>query len=283
MRSFLITGANSGVGLALTHALAARKQHVIMAVRDAGRGETARAEVLKQHPGALLQLELLDLTDLRSVRALGEKDLGVDVVINNAGIAFEPKALTSEGVLSQFAANHLGHFALTALLFENLTKRNDARVVVVTSTLAKKGRIDFENLDGNRGYSRMRAYTQSKLANLFFGAELDRRLRARGSTVKSVLAHPGVPATAMQQKATGLMGVVARIASALIGQPPAHGASALLEAATGPSVQSGDLWRPGKRVNDPPQKEMPWPTIGDHEGAARLWERSEALARLRFL
>ena len=95
MRSFLITGANSGVGLALTHALAARKQHVIMAVRDAGRGETARAEVLKQHPGALLQLELLDLTDLRSVRALGEKDLGVDVVINNAGIACEPKALDS--------------------------------------------------------------------------------------------------------------------------------------------------------------------------------------------
>jgi len=283
MRTFLITGANSGVGLALTHALAAKNQRVIMAVRDAGRGEKARAEVLGQHPGASLQLELLDLTDLRSVRALGEKDLGVDVLINNAGIAFEPKALTSEGVLAQFAANHLGHFALTALLFEKLAKRDDARVVVVTSTLAKKGRIDLENLDGSRGYSGVRAYTQSKLANLLFGAELDRRLRARGSTVKSVLVHPGVPATAMQQKATGLMGLVARTASALIGQPAAHGASPLLEAATGPTVQSGDLWRPGKRVNDPPQKETPWPTMGDHEGAAQLWERSEALAQLRFL
>jgi len=283
MKTFLVTGANSGVGLALVKALAAQGQGVIMAVRDAGRGEKARAEVLRQHPHASLQLAVVDLTDLRSVRALAEKDLEVDVLINNAGIAFEPKALTPEGVLSQFAANHLGHFALTALLFQRLAKRDDARVVVVTSTLAKRGRIDLDNLDGHRGYRSVQAYAQSKLANLLFGAELDRRLRAREVAVKSVLAHPGVPATAMQQKATGIMGVVARTASALVGQPPAHGALALLEGATGPTVQSGDIWAPGKRIGDPPRKEEPWPTMSDHDGAAQLWERSEALAHLRFL
>jgi NAD(P)-dependent dehydrogenase (short-subunit alcohol dehydrogenase family) len=283
MRTSLVTGASGGVGLALVHLLAAKGHRVIMAVRDLGRGEKARDEVLRQHPGASLQLELVDLAKLRSVRALGEKDLGIDVLINNAGVGFETMTLTEEGVLLQFAANHLGHFALSALLFEQLSKRDDARIVVVTSTLAKKGRLDLANLDGSQGFSRSRAYVQSKLANLFFGAELDRRLRASNSKVKSVLAHPGVPATAMQQKATGFIGVVVRTASALIGRPPSHGAEALLEAALGSSVQSGDIWQPGKRIGDPPRKEKPWPTQSDLEGAARLWERSEALTRLRFL
>jgi NAD(P)-dependent dehydrogenase (short-subunit alcohol dehydrogenase family) len=202
MKTFLITGASSGIGLALTHALVAKDQRVIMAVRDLDRGAAARGDVLQSHPNASVAIAQVDLTDLSSVRALADKDLDVDVLVNNAGIAFEPKALTGAGVLSQFAANHLGHFALTALLFEKLSSRPDARVVVVTSTLAKKGRIDLDNLDGSRGYSRMGAYTQSKLANLLFGVELDRRLKARGMALKSVLAHPGVPATAMQQKAS---------------------------------------------------------------------------------
>jgi len=283
MRTFLVTGASSGVGLALTHALAARNQRVIMAVRDAGRGARARQDVLRQHPGATLQVELVDLTDLDTVRALAAKDLGVQVLINNAGIAFEAKAVTRDGVLAQFAANHLGHFALTALMFDQLSRRTDTRVVVVTSTLARQGQIDLDNIDGSRGYSRSRAYIQSKLANVLFGAELDRRLRARGSAIKSVLAHPGVPATEMQQKATGWMGVVARAASALVGHPPAHGAAALLEAATGAGVQSGDVWKPGKRLHQPPQRDTPWPTMHDGEGAALLWERSEALAGVRFL
>jgi NAD(P)-dependent dehydrogenase (short-subunit alcohol dehydrogenase family) len=282
MRTFLVTGANSGVGFELTRALAAADQHVIMAVRDLGRGRAARDELLRQHPRASLQLETLDLADLGSVRALAEKDLAIDVLVNNAGTGFAPKTLTREGVLLQFAANHLGHFALTALLFERLAQRSDARVVIVTSAFAKKGRLDFDNLDGSRGFNNVRAYAQSKLANLFFGAELDRRLRARGSTVKSVLAHPGVAATGIQQKTTGLLGAIARAVS-LFARPASHGATPLVEAALGPAVQSGDLWRPGKRIHDPPRKEAHWPTLDDRDGAAQLWERSEALAKTRFL
>jgi NAD(P)-dependent dehydrogenase (short-subunit alcohol dehydrogenase family) len=283
MRTFLVTGANSGVGFALTRALAAKHHRVIMAVRDAGRGAAARDEILRQHPGASLVLERLDLTDLGSVRALAAKALDVDVLVNNAGVGSGPKALTAEGVLVQFAANHLGHFVLTALLFDRLAARRDARVVTVTSAFAQRGRLDLENLDGNRGYGQGRAYMQSKLANLLFGAELDRRLRARGSTVKSVLAHPGVAATEMQQKATGVMGVVARTVSALFAHSAAHGATPLLSAALDPAVESGDLWRPGKRPGTPACKEAPWLTMSDRAGAEQLWRRSEALGRVRFL
>jgi NAD(P)-dependent dehydrogenase (short-subunit alcohol dehydrogenase family) len=250
-----------------------------MAVRDVERGAQARDELLRAHPRGRLQLERLDLCDLASVRALAARPFDVDVVVNNAGLAFEPKRLTREGVLSQFAANHLGHFALTALLYERLARREDPRVVTVTSTLAKKGSLDLGNLDGSQGFAATRAYTQSKLANVLFGAELARRT----SKVKSVLAHPGVPATPMQQKAQGLIGVVVRMAARLVGKPPEHGATALLEAALGESVQSGELLGPGRRLGDPPRRESPWPSMGDRTGAAALWDRSETLAQVRFL
>lgn len=283
MKTFLVTGASSGVGLALTHLFAARGQRVLLAVRDVSRGERARAEVLAQHPTASLEVVRVELTDLASVRALADRDLGVDVLVNNAGIAFEPKSLTPQGVLSQLGANHLGHFVLTALLLPQLTARADARIVTVASTLGKKGRFDFTNLDGSRGYSSMGAYTQSKIANVLFAAELDRRLRARGDRTKSVLTHPGVAATAIQQRAVGPIGFVVRAFSALFGAPPAHGAHALLAAALEPTVESGDLWGPGKRVGQSPRKEEPWPTMSDHEAAKLLWEKSEALTGLRFL
>jgi NAD(P)-dependent dehydrogenase (short-subunit alcohol dehydrogenase family) len=283
MRTYLVTGANSGLGLELTRALAARNERVIMAVRDQERGRAARDEVLRQYPGAALELAPLDLTDLRSVRALAERDLNVDVLINNAGVGSGPRQLTAEGVLTQFAANHLGHFALTALMFERLAARRDPRVVVVTSGFARRGSLDFENLDGSRGYGQGRAYVQSKIANALFGAELDRRLRARGSSVKSVLAHPGVAATAMQQKPTGVTGVISRVVSALFAQPAEQGALPLLAAATDPAVESGDVWGPGGRRGAPPRREMPWATMGDRDGAALLWARSEDLAGLRFL
>lgn len=283
MKTFLVTGASSGVGLALTHLLAAQGQRVLLAVRDVSRGERARAEVLAQHPTASLEVVRVELTDLATVRALAERDLGVDVLVNNAGIAFEPKSLTAQGVLSQLGANHLGHFALTAQLYPQLAARAETRILTVASTLGKKGRFDFTNLDGSRGYSSMAAYTQSKIANVLFAAELERRLRARGASTKSVLTHPGVAATAIQQRAVGPIGFVVRAFSALFGAPASHGAHALLAAAHGPTVESGELWGPGRRVGQPPRKEAPWPTMSDHEAAKLLWEKSEALTGLRFL
>jgi len=283
MKTFLVTGASSGVGLALTHLLAEQQQRVILAVRDVARGERARDEVLRRCPAATLSVERLELTDLRSVHALAARDLAIDVLVNNAGIAFEPLRLTAQGVVSQLAANHLGHFALTALLWPQLAQRADARVVTVTSTLAKQGHFDLDSLDGSRGFSSLQAYKQSKLANVLFAAELDRRVRAQGLRVKSVLAHPGVPATAMQQRAQGPIGFVVRLVSALIGKPASHGATALLAAATDARAASGELWAPGKRAGAPPRREAAWPTMSDREGALRLWERSEALCELRFL
>ncbi|NUP10866.1 MAG: SDR family NAD(P)-dependent oxidoreductase [Polyangiaceae bacterium] len=283
MKTILVTGANSGVGLALSRALVERGHAVIMAVRDVQRGDAARAELQSLVPDASVRVEPLDLERLDSVRALADRPFDVDVLVNNAAIAFEPMRLTAEGVHAQFGINHLGHFALTALLFERLSARGEGRVVHVTSTLAKKGTIDFDGLDGTGGFSSMRAYTESKIANILFGAELARRLRASDSNVRSVLVHPGVPATAMQQKAKGVIGVVARIVSALMGKPPSHGANAMLEAAINVDVQSGDLWEPGRTTRDAPRRVTPWPTMSSREDAARLWERSEALTGLRFL
>lgn len=179
MKTHVITGANSGIGFEAVRALARQGERVIMAVRDLSRGEAARAKVLAEVPGAALALERVDLLDLDSVRALAERLVSVDVLINNAGLGTMPLVLTKERVYSQFGANHLGHFLLTALLWPKLEAGRDARVVTVTSGFGKKGVLDLDNLDGSRGYGQGRAYMQSKLANALFGAELDRRLRAR--------------------------------------------------------------------------------------------------------
>ncbi len=179
-----------------------------------------------------------------------------------------------------FAANHLGHFVLSALMFERLETRDDARIVTVSSGFGKKGTLDLNNLDGSKGYGQGRAYMQSKLANALFGAELDRRLRARGSKVKSVLTHPGIVATEMQQKPTGLMGVAAKLVSALLAKPVASGAAASLEAATGATVQGGDVYGPSARGAI---KEPTWPSMKDLEQGKGLWARSEELSGVKFL
>jgi NAD(P)-dependent dehydrogenase (short-subunit alcohol dehydrogenase family) len=276
MRTHLVTGANSGLGLETVRALAAKNERVIMAVRDLGRGEAARAELLREHPKAVLELEQVDLADLDSVRALG-------ALINHAGLGTAPLRRTAEGVYAQFGANHLGHFLLTALLLPQLEKGTDPRVVTVSSGFGRKGKMNLDNLDASQGYSQGTAYMQSKLANALFGAELDRRLRAKGSPVKSVLAHPGVAATPMQQKPTGWMGVVSRAVSALFGRTAANGALPTIEAADGANVRSGEVYGPGKRKSDPARREEAWPSMRDLEGARALWERSEQLTKARFL
>lgn len=283
MRTHLVTGANSGIGLEAVRELAAKNEHVVMAVRDLKRGEAARAEVLAQYPSARIELEQVDLMELDSVRALAARVKKVDVLVNNAGIGTAPLQKTKEGVYSQFGANHLGHFVLTALLLPQLEKGDDPRVVTVSSGFGKKGKLDLTNLDASRGYSQLTAYMQSKLANALFGAELERRLRAKGSRVKSVVVHPGLAATGMQQKPTGLMGVMSRLVSTLFARPATNGAMPTVKAALDADVQSGEVYGPGRRLADPAQREPTWPSMKDLEGARALWERSESLAGLRFL
>jgi len=275
MRTHLVTGANSGIGFETVRALAGRGERVIMAVRDRQRGEAARAKVLTEHPQARIDLELVDLLDLDSVRALASRIDSLDVLINNAGLGTAPLLLTKERVYSQFGANHLGHFLLTTLLLPKLENGTDPRVVTVSSGFGKKGKIDLDNLDAGRGYSQGRAYMQSKLANALFGAELDRRLRARNSKVKSVLVHPGVAATEMQKKPTGLFGVVARLVH-LLASPPQRGARPTIDAAMLDSVSGGEVFGPGKG-DGPAKREETWPSMRDVEGATALWKRSEEL------
>lgn len=282
MTSFLVTGANSGLGLETTRRLAQSGHRVVMAVRTEARGQEARQALLNELPAAQLDVVPLDLVDPDSISRLAARDLGVDVLVLNAGTGGAEKRLTSAGVLEQFAANHLGHFLLTALTFERLALRTDARVVTVGSGFGRKGVLALDNLDGSRGYFSMRAYMQSKLANTLFMAELDRRVRASGRAVKSVLAHPGVAATEMQQKPKGFEGLISRTVSALFGRPAANGAWPTFEAATAPSVESGDVYGPGKGRTDPPLKEAVWAAMRDVEQGRALWARSEALAGVRF-
>ena len=288
-RTFLVTGANSGLGFATTRELARRGAHVIMAVRDLDKGAAARGELESALERPSLELRRLDLLELGSVRSLA-KDLlderrPIDVLVNNAGFGGGPHQVSPEGMESTLAANHLGHFALTGLLFDRIAESQDPRVVTVTSGFIRLGtpRIPFDNLDGKRGWSAGRAYVESKLANALFGLELSRRLRAAGSRVKSVLAHPGFSATPMQQKATGVVGVIARVMSALFALPTEVGVLGQLYAATADGVEGGELIGPGKRDGrGRPSVEPTGKPAMDLDAARRLWEVSERLSGVRF-
>jgi NAD(P)-dependent dehydrogenase (short-subunit alcohol dehydrogenase family) len=288
-RTFVITGANSGLGLEATRLLAAKGAHVVMTARDGAKGEAAAARIGQDVPGASLELRTLDLADLDSVRAfargLQEDRVDLDVLINNAGVMMTPQRTTKQGFELQLGTNHLGHFALTGLLLEQLAKGSDPRVVTVSSTLHKQGRIDFDNLMLTKGYNPNAAYAQSKLANLLFGLELQRRLAAAGSPVRSLMAHPGYSATNLQFAGpTGWRKAVMHIGNPLFAQKPSIGALPEVRAAVAPDVAGGqyygsanlmemrgypDLVQPSRRAQDP-------------ETAARLWAESEKLTGVVF-
>ena len=182
-RIAVVTGANSGLGLVTARELARHGAHVVMACRNLDKGRAAQAEVAAAASGPKPELETLDLASLSSVRSFAERfEQGhehLDLLINNAGVMAPPRRQTADGFELQFGTNHLGHFALTNLLLPLMEGRDDARVVTLSSTAHKIGRIAFDNLNGDRRYFRWNAYGQSKLANLLFALELDRRLRAR--------------------------------------------------------------------------------------------------------
>ncbi|TDC07335.1 SDR family NAD(P)-dependent oxidoreductase, partial [Streptomyces sp. 8K308] len=249
-RVFVVTGANSGLGLATTRALARAGGHVILAVRDEGRGGTAAAEITAEQPDARLEVRRLDLSDLDSVHAFADRLRAdhprLDVLVNNAGVMAPPRTLSAQGHELQFACNHLGHFVLTGLLLDRLAAGRDPRVVTVSSVNHRRAGIRFDDLAGERGYSPMAFYNQSKLANAVFGLELHRRLTEAGSPVASVLAHPGYTATNLQTSATvGLWRVLlGRLGNPLIAQPVERGALPQLFAATEPGVASGEFIGP---------------------------------------
>ncbi|MGI5532084.1 oxidoreductase [Streptomyces syringium] len=289
-RVFVVTGANSGLGLATTRALARRGGHVILAVRDEGKGHRAVAEITADQPGASLEVRHLDLADLDSVRAFAHQlhtdHPRLDVLVNNAGVMAPPRTLSAQGHELQFAANHLGHFALTGLLLDLLTAGRDPRVVTVSSTNHRQGRLFFDDLSGERKYSPMAFYNQSKFANAVFGWELHRRLTAAGGPVRSLLAHPGYTATNLQT--SGPVGVVkvlfGRILTPLA-QSPDQGALPQLYAATAPDVESGQFIGPDglAELRGAPTRVKLSPAAADAETGRRLWELSEQLTDVPFV
>ena len=288
-RLAVVTGSNSGLGLIAARELARAGAEVVLACRNTEKGEDAARQIRTDAPGAAVEVAALDLGDLVSVQAFAErfrseKD-GLDLLINNAGVMASPRRETADGFELHIGTNHLGHFALTGMLIGTMDGREDARVVTVSSGAHRMGRISFDNLQGKRHYNRWRAYGQSKLANLLFAFELDRRLRAAGSSVTSVAAHPGYAATNLQSAAAPLVDRGFMVFSnLLIAQSAEKGALPLLYAATYPGLEGGTYVGPDGLAE---QRGYPKPVGSsgasrDEETARRLWELSEELTGVRF-
>ncbi len=283
-RTFIVTGGNSGLGFETTRQLAAHGGRVVLAARSEAKGLDAVARIKAAQPDAAVEFRALDLADLDSVRdfaaAMLADGIGVDVLINNAGVMFPPRRLTPQGFESQFATNHLGHFALTGLLFDTIRHGQDPRVVTVSSGEHKGGSIHFDDLTGERSYSPRAFYQQSKLANVLFGRELDRRVRAAGIEVRSVLAHPGYAATNLQSSGpTGLGRQLMKVTNRVFAQSAEMGALPQLYAAVDPAAQSGRYYGPGgfMELRGYPAEVEPAPAAKNEETARRLWEVSEQL------
>lgn len=289
-RVFVVTGANSGLGLATARALARKGGHVILAVRDEAKGRLAAAEITAEQPDATLEVRRLDLADLDSVRAFADRLRGdhprLDVLVNNAGVMAPPRSLSAQGHELQFACNHLGHFALTGLLLDLLTGGDDPRVVTVSSTNHRQGHLHVDDLSGERTYSPMGFYNQSKFANAVFGRELHRRLAAADSPVRSLLAHPGYTSTNLQTSApVNRVKVLFGHVLAPLAQPPDQGALPQLYAATAPDVKGGEFIGPDgfAELRGGPTRVRLSPAAADPRTGRRLWELSERLTDVRFL
>ncbi|MEJ7831457.1 MAG: oxidoreductase [Nocardioides sp.] len=275
-RRFVVTGANSGVGFETARILAGRGADVVLACRNRAKGEAAAATIRGR-----VEVRVLDVSDLASVRAFADKVGAVDVLVNNAGILGVPFGRSVDGIELQFATNHLGHFALANLLLPRLTDR----VVVVGSQSHRSGELDLDDLDwARRGYQPYAAYGQSKLANLLFLAELQRRLTAAGSTLRVTGAHPGSTATGITANTgSGLKTRIGALGHGLVGMPAWRGALPTLYAAT--------MDVPGNTYIGPHRlREMHgWPvsvgrsrSASDPELAKELWETSETLSGIAF-
>ena len=279
---FLVTGANSGLGLGTSKALARKGSTVVMTTRDLKKGEKAVSELKAEVPNADVSLMQLDLADLASVRSFVElfkkHQQKLDVLINNAGVMMPVNREESQqGFELQLGTNHIGHFVLTNALLDLLNETPNSRVVVVSSLVAKmkKGEIYWDDMQFEKSYDKMASYAQSKLANMMFGMELHYRLEEQGSNIICLMAHPGYTATNLQQH----MGLQGRIMNFLMAQKLAMGILPTLRAATDPAVKGGEYYGPAKMSNfrGYPVLNEPNPAALERANTARLWEVTEQL------
>ena len=283
-RVAVITGANSGIGFESAKALAAKGATLVMACRNLDKASRARSEIKKEVPEARLEVIQLDLANLASVRTFADAFRAryerLDLLINNAGVMVPPYTKTKDGFELQFGANHLGHFALTGHLMEQVLATPGSRVVNVSSGAHRMGSMDFENLQAEKGYKPWRAYGRSKLANLLFTLELQNRFEAARAGALALAAHPGGTKTNLQSHMSGVL----RPLLNLIMQEQAMGALPTLYAATAPDVSGNDYYGPGgfQEIRGYPVKVDSSDASQDVGVARQLWAESEKLTGVRY-
>lgn len=288
-RVAVVTGANSGIGFHTAAALAGKGAVVVLAVRNLDKGEDAASRITAQHPKATVVVQHLDLTSLRAIRESADEiksaHRGIDLLINNAGVCYTDKSRTQDGFELQFGTNHLGHFALTGLLLDRLLQIDGSRVVTVSSvghrTLAK---IKFEDLQSERAYNRVKAYGQSKLANLMFTYELQRRLAIKGAPTVALAAHPGGSKTELLRNMPAWIRPPAQMVWNLWAQSAEMGALPTLRAATDPAAQGGQYYGPDRILENHGYPKVVRSSKQSHDKAlqSRLWAVSEELTGVTF-
>jgi NAD(P)-dependent dehydrogenase (short-subunit alcohol dehydrogenase family) len=294
-RTAVVTGANSGVGFETARILAEHRASVILACRDKAKGMEASQKIKRAWPGAEARYQALDLADLASVRRFAEEFLAehdsIDILVNNAGVMGGPRRQTADGFEGHIGTNHLGHFALTGLLLPALLTRSGARVITVSSSVASRGEIDFADLQCEQRYRWLAAYAQSKLANLLFALELDRRARAARLRLASLASHPGAAGSNLLVGKEEDWGrrrrpseVVLAMVQSVTGQPADKGALPSLYAATAPGLTGGEYVGPNGLTHlrgRPAQVSLPKRAC-DPGTARRLWDTSAELTGVTF-
>ncbi|MGV0654546.1 SDR family NAD(P)-dependent oxidoreductase [Mycolicibacterium thermoresistibile] len=288
-RTAVITGANTGLGFETAKVLAEKGAHVVLAVRDPDKGRRAADRITAATPHADVTVRQLDLTSLDNIRRAAD-DLRagyprIDLLINNAGVMYPPRQTTRDGFELQFGTNHLGHFALTGQLLDNMLPVDGSRVVTVASIAHRNmADIHFDDLQWERGYHRVAAYGQSKLANLMFAYELQRRLSAKNAPTISVAAHPGVSNTELTRYIPGARLPGVSLLAGLLTNSPAVGALATLRAATDPEVKGGQYYGPDgfQEIRGHPVLVGSSAKSRDEDIQRRLWTVSEELTGVTF-
>jgi NAD(P)-dependent dehydrogenase (short-subunit alcohol dehydrogenase family) len=288
-RTAVITGANTGIGFETAAVLAQRGAAVVLAVRNLDKGKDAATRIAAAAPGADVTIQRLDLSSLDSVRAaageLRSRHDRMDLLINNAGVMYTPRSTTVDGFELQFGTNHLGHFALTGLLLDRLLAAPGSRVITVSSIGHRIcAQIHFEDLQLDRRYGRVAAYGQSKLANLMFTYELQRRLAPHRTTI-AVAAHPGGSNTELDRNLPAPLRAVSRMLSPLVGQSAAMGALPILRAATDPDVRGGQYYGPDSLHETRGHPTLVQSSAQSHDAdlQRRLWAVSEQLTGVTYL
>ena len=287
----IVTGGNSGIGYEEVKAFSKNGASTIMASRNLEKATKAKNKILKRIPEAKIEIIELDLANLESIYKFTDefkkKYEKLDVLVNNAGIMMVPYQKTVDGFESQIGTNHLGHFALTGLLLDTLKKTKGSRIINVSSIGHRSGKMDFDNFlfENGLGYTKMGAYGRSKLANLLFTYELNRRLEKSGEDTISVASHPGISNTRLADHMYGIFKIILKPIAMSFLQSAAKGALPTIRAAVDPNVKGGEYYGPkirDKEFRGPPVKVESNKASHSEKDAQKLWEISEELTKITY-